>query len=204
VTASSSNNPLGLQSFAAATRAINTSDSVAPETALAPFNDPTGFERLERSRAQTPKGFRRLANAIMREAIGIPLTREQRAKKRTQQPKLDRKQIDKNAHRAPLIRQRSPREMRNRRKPGWTTCEFCLPRVSLEGLRFLAIAMAEKQHQERSCAPLGHRRLYPRTRNFYVLEALNWLFTEYDMPEFVVPESKPLSGRVQRFVAPID
>lgn len=174
----------------------------APKATLVSSNDPDGLLRLERSHAQSRKGLKRLANAITRDAIGIPLTRKRRAEIRAQRPKLDPKDIDKNAYRAPAIRQRSPREMRNRRKPGWTTCEFCLPRASLEGLRFLASAMAEKQHQERSCAPLGHRRLYPRTRNFYVLEALNGLFTEYDLPKFVVPESKPLSGRVRRFVAP--
>jgi hypothetical protein len=152
--------------------------------------------------ARTHKGFKRLANAIARDAIGIPLTRKQQTEINARRPKLDRREIDKNSYRAPVNRQRSPREMKNRRKPGWTTCEFCLPRASLEGLRFLASAMAEKQDQERSCVPLGHRRLYPRTRNFYVLEALNRLFTEYDLPEFVVPESQPLSGRVRRFVAP--
>src|SRR5260221_12359193 len=119
------------------------------------------------------KGFKRLANAITRDAIGIPLTRKQQGENKAQRPKLDTKEIDKNAYRTPIIRQRTPREMRNRRKPGWTTCDFCLPAVSLEGLRFLANAMAEKQHQERTFAPRGHRRRYPRTRNFYVLEALN-------------------------------
>jgi hypothetical protein len=48
-----------------------------------------GLLRLERSCAQTPKGFKRLANAISREAIGIPLTRRQRAENRAQQPKLN-------------------------------------------------------------------------------------------------------------------
>ena len=200
MTPSSPTGPPG--GFAAATRAKTARAIPIAKATLASSNDPDGLLRLERSRAQTLKGFKRLANAITRDAIGIPLTRKQQAENKAQRPKLDTKEIDKNAYRTPIIRQRTPREMRNRRKPGWTTCDFCLPGVSLEGLRFLANAMAEKQHQERTFAPLGHRRRYPRTRNFYVLEALNWLFTEYGVPEFVVPEAKPISGRVRRFVAP--
>ena len=45
----------------------------------ASVGDPYGLQRLERSQAQTEKGFKRLANSIMRDAIGIPLTRAQRA-----------------------------------------------------------------------------------------------------------------------------
>jgi hypothetical protein len=129
------------QSFKAA--ALAKPAQATPESAkatLASSDDPDGLLRLERSHAQTPKGFKRLANAIMRDAIGIPLTRKQRAEKSP--PKLDPKEIDKNSYRAPVTLERSPREMRNRRKPGWIDCKFVLPRVSLEGLRLLAITSA--------------------------------------------------------------
>ncbi len=70
--------------------------------------------------------FKRLANAIMREAIGAPLTRRLRAEIRAQRPKLDAKEIDKNSYRAPLNRQRSPREMKNRHnQDGLIAISFC-------------------------------------------------------------------------------
>ena len=174
----------------------------AAKAALACSNDPFGLLRLERSHAQTREGFRRLANAIARQAIGIPLTRKQRAEKRAQRPKPDVKGIDKNFHRTPVIRQRSPREMKNRRKPGWTDCNFVLPRVSLEGLIHLAKTMADKERWERSSAPRGFQRRYPKTKNFYVLKGLNYVFEEFGLPEFCVQEAEVASGRVRRFVAP--
>src|SRR5258708_3616471 len=112
---------------------------MAAKAPLASSNDPDGLLRLERSRAQTSKGLKRLANAIIRDAIGIPLTRKQRAEIRAQGPKLDPRDIDKNIYRTPPFRQRSPKDMQNRRKPGWTDCQFVLPRVTLEGLSHLAI-----------------------------------------------------------------
>lgn len=85
----------------------------AAKATLASSNDPSGLQRLERSRAKTHKGFKRLANAITRDAIGIPLTRKQQGEQRP--PKLDPKEIDKNSYRAPAARQRSPRDMPRRR-----------------------------------------------------------------------------------------
>jgi hypothetical protein len=119
----------------------------AAKATLASYGDPDGLLRLERSHAQTHKGFKRLANAIARDTIGIPLTRKQRSEHRAQRAKPDPREIDKNSYRAPVIRQRSPREMKNRRKPGWTDCNFVLPRVSLEGLRLLAITCAAGERQ---------------------------------------------------------
>ena len=135
----------------------------------ASVGDHYGSQRFERSRAQTDKGYTRLANSIMRDTIGIPLTREQRAEAKAQRPKLGPKEIDKNSYRSPVIRQRSPREMKNRRKPGWTDCNFVLPRVSLEGRRILAITRAAEARQLAASEPLGHRRRYPKTKNFFVL-----------------------------------
>src|SRR6516162_6758386 len=144
MTSSCSNGSPGFQSFTAAARAKPARavpEAAKPSPAFS--NDPDGLQRFERSHAQTPKGVKRLANAIARDAIGIPLTRKQQAEQRAQGPKLDPKEIDKNSYRAPVIRQRSPREMKNRRKPGWTDCNFVLPRLTLEGLSFLARSMAD-------------------------------------------------------------
>ncbi len=191
-------------SFAAAPRAQPAQAvPMAAKAPLASSNDPDGLLRLERSRAQTSKGLKRLANAITRDAIGIPLTRKQRAEIRAQRPKLDRRDIDKNAYRAPVIRQRSPGEMKNRRKPGWTFCRFVLPRVTLEGLNHLAKTMADQERWERSSAPRGFRWRYP-TANFYVTEALNSLLADYGLSQFCVPEAKPAPGRVRRFVIATD
>ena len=101
-----------------------------------------------------------------------------------------------------MARQRSPREMKNRRKPGWTGCNFVLPRVSLEGLRLLAITCASGERQLATSETLGYRRRYPRTKSFFVVQALNHLFEENGMPEFCVQEAVPAPGRVRRFVAP--
>jgi hypothetical protein len=205
VTAPSSKDPPRLESFAAATGAQSArATPAATKTALASSNDPYGLKRLERSHAQTPKGFKRLANAITRDAIGVPLTRKQRAEIRAQRQKLDPMEIDKNAYRAPVIRQRSPREMKNRRKPGWTDCNFVLPRMSLEGLRILAITRAADEHQLAPREPLGYRRRYPKTKNFFVVRALNHLFEENGIPEFCVPEAEPSPGRVRRFAVSAD
>jgi len=101
---------------------------------------------IARANAQ---GFKRLANAITRDAIGIPLTRKQRAETKAQLPKLDPAEIDKNSYRTPIFRQRSPRDMPKRRKAGWTSCRFVLPKVTLEGLVHLAKTMADEQRSER-------------------------------------------------------
>jgi hypothetical protein len=132
----------------------------------ASMGDPYGLQRFEQSRARTAKGYTRLANSIMRDAIGIPLTREQRAETRAQRPKLDPKQVDKNIYRTPPFRERAPKEMRCRRRLGWTDCQFVLPRMTLEGLSLLAKALADQERSKHSRAPRGFRRRYPRTKNF--------------------------------------
>jgi hypothetical protein len=145
-----------------------------------------------------------LGNSILRETVGIPLTRRQRAEIKKQTPKLKPREVDKNIYRSPLSRQRSPKETKNRRRPGWTTCGFTLPRVTLEGLRLLAKTMAARELQARAFAELGYRRRYPRTRSYYLLLGLNWLFRECDIAEFCVEEASPEPGRVRRFMAPAD
>jgi hypothetical protein len=175
----------------------------AAKAASASSTDPYGLRRFERSRGQTHKGFKRLANAIARDAIGVPLTRQQRDEQRAQRPKLDPKETDKNSYRAPVVRHRSPREMKNRRRPGWIDCNFVLPRVSLEGLRLLSITRAAGARELATSEHLGYRRRYPKTKNFFVVQALNRLFEENGMPEFCVQEAEPMPGRVRRFVAPL-
>ena len=172
----------------------------ATEATLASSNDPDGLLRLERSHAQTQKGFRRLANTIARDAIGIPLTRSQKADERVQRPKLDPKEIDKNSYRAPVARQRSPRDMPRRRPPGWVAVNFVLPRVTIEGLTLLTKGMANQERAERSSEPFGFRRRYPKTKNYFVVRALNYLFQEHGLSQFCVEEAKPAPGRVRRFV----
>jgi len=201
MTSSSGNDPVRLQSFTAATRAKSArAMSQAAEATLASSNDPDGLLRLNRSHAQTQKGFRRLANTIARDAIGIPLTRSQKADERVQRPKLDPKEIDKNSYRAPVARQRSPRDMPRRRPPGWVAVNFVLPRVTIEGLTLLTKGMANQERAERSSEPYGFRRRYPKTTNYLVIKALNHLLQEHGLPQFCVKEANPVPGRVRRFV----
>jgi hypothetical protein len=102
--------------------------------------------------------------------------------------RLEPREIDRNAYCRPAVRQVSPREMRCRRKPGWTDCRFVLPRPILEGLSVLARGMADRERAERRNAPQGRRRRYPRTKNFYVTEALNALLADYGLSQFCVDE----------------
>ena len=69
---------------------------------------------------------------------------------------------------------------------------------------FLANAKAQQEFAERSSRPRGLRRRYPRTANFYVTEALNYLLVEYGLSQFCVPEAEPMRGRVRRFAVPTD
>ena len=169
-------------------------------------SDPFGAKRLERSRAKTPAGYKRLFNKVAREwGLGPPTRKQQReirAEIRNQEPKLRPEQIDKNSYRHPEIRERAPRDMPKRRRPGWVCRQFVLPRRIVEGLMFLA--KAQEEFAERSSQPRGLRRRYPKTANFYVTEALNSLLAEYGLPQFCVPEAELVPGRVRRFMVPAD
>jgi hypothetical protein len=48
------------------------------------------------------------------------------------------------------------------------------------------------------------RRVFPKTANFYVTEALNSLLADYGLSQFCVPEAEPAPGRVRRFVIATD
>jgi hypothetical protein len=199
VTPSCPNGSPGMQGFMAAKRAEPARAMLkAAKATSGSSNAPSGLRRFERSRAQTPTGFKRLANAIARDAIGVPQTRKQQAEQKP--PKLDPKEIDKNSYRAPAPRQRSPRDMSRRRTPGWVAVSFVLPRRTIEGLTLLTKGIANRERSERSSEPNGFRRRYPKTKNYFVVTALNYLFQQHGLSQFCVGEATPVRSRVRRFV----
>jgi hypothetical protein len=177
---SSSTDPPSLQGFTPATRAQSArATKTTAKARLNSSNDPFGARRFERSKAKTLAGYARVANSVLRELIGLPLTREQQDEIRAQRPKLRPEEIDKNAYRHAAVRERAPRDMAKRRRPGWVCRQFILPLPIVEGLMFLAKAKAQEEFAERRSKPRGLRRRYPKTANFYVTEALNYLLAEY-------------------------
>jgi hypothetical protein len=80
-------------------------------------NDPFGAKRFDRLSAKTPYGYKRLFDKVSRELIGVPLTRQQQREMRAQRLKLRPEQIDKNAYRHPLTRERAPRDMPKDARP---------------------------------------------------------------------------------------
>ena len=62
-----------------------------------------------------------------------------------------------------------------------------LPKLTLEGLRKVAITLA--QDQQHSTWP-GERRRYPRTRSHLVGEALDDLFRKLGFPEFCLQQEQ--------------
>jgi hypothetical protein len=99
--------------------------------------------------------------------------------------------LDPNWRKAPLERVRSPREAQKGRMEGWSDTRITLPRLTLLGLRKVAIILAEEgQH-----SPWPHeRRRYPKTKSHLVGEALDDFFRELGFPEFCVappPGEKP-------------
>jgi len=86
----------------------------------------------------------RLASNVLDEGLPqvVPEPKVKRQPKYAQQRCVT---IDPNAYRGPFNRVRSPREVRNRRPENWTARWFVLPKVTLEGLRILAIQFAQAQ-----------------------------------------------------------
>ena len=77
---------------------------------------------------------------------------------------------------------------------------FTLPKVTVEGLRTMAIQFA--QGQQHSDWP-GERQKYPRSVNYFVTAALNDFFKKLGFEQFCVEEKSSLEKhRVRRFVAP--
>jgi hypothetical protein len=82
---------------------------------------------------------------------------------------------------------------------GWIDCRFILPRLTLEGLRTLAITLA----QEQRCSQWPREAArYPKTLNYFVTAALNDFLAKMGFPEFRVEEVEQGQGRIRRFVAP--
>jgi hypothetical protein len=193
--------PPGWQLFTKAACAASAKPILtATKRSLNSSNDPYGLKRLEKSRAKTPQGMMRLADKIIEE--GLPRLKLEAERPKEPKYALQRCQtVDPNAYRAPFNRVRSPREERNRRPAGWTDCRFILPKVTLEGLRTIAITLA--QEEQHSGWPREHLR-YPKTKNYHMVEALNDYFRALGFPEFCVEEQRPAGRRVRRFVAPKD
>jgi hypothetical protein len=103
-------------------------------------------------------------NSISRELVELPLTRKQQDDIRAQRPKLEPEEVDKNIYRHPAIRERAPRDMPKRRKPGWVCRQCVLPRPIVEGLMFLA--KAQEEFVNRSSQPRGMRRAFPKNSKF--------------------------------------
>jgi hypothetical protein len=139
----------------------------------------------------------RLAHKIIEDGLPQPTPEIQKPKRPKEQRRVT---IDPNAYRAPFNRVRSPREVRNRRPPGWTARWFALPKLTVEGLRTVAIQFAETQQY--ADWP-GERQKYPRTVNYFVTLAVNDLFRKLGFEQFCVEEQKPIKKHhVRRFVAP--
>jgi hypothetical protein len=98
--------------------------------------------------------------------------------------------IDPNWRGAPTMRVRSPREAQKRRMEGWSDCRVILPKLTLEGLRQVGIALA--QEGQHSPWPKERRR-YPRTRSHLVGEALEDFFRKLGFPEYCI--EPPRSAR---------
>jgi hypothetical protein len=91
------------------------------------------------------------------------------------------RQFNPNAYAAPFNRTRTPRSSRNRRPAGWIAVYITLPKITVEGLKRIAITLAEEgQH---SPWPKERRR-YPRTKSHLVGEALDHYFHKLGFPEF--------------------
>ena len=88
-----------------------------------------------------------------------------------------------NAYAAPFERVRTPRSARNRCPAGWVAVHVTLPKMTVEGLKQVAIALA--QDQQHSPWPKVRRR-YARTKSHLVGEALDDFFRKVGFPEFCI------------------
>ena len=88
--------------------------------------------------------------------------------------------------------------MPKRRSPGWAAVNFVLPRKTILGLALLTKSMANREQAERSSELHGFRRRYPKTKNYWVVTAVNDLLQEHGLSQFCVEEVEPLPGRVRK------
>ena len=70
---------------------------------------------------------------------------------------------------------------------GWSDCRFILPKLTLEGLRQVAITLA--QEGQHSPWPKERRR-YARTKSHLVGEALDDFFRKLGFPEFCLQQEQ--------------
>ncbi len=75
-----------------------------------------------------------------------------------------------------------------------------LPRLTYEGLRHLTLMLVDDRRW--TDARAGVR--YPKTKNYYVVDALNDYFRKFGLEEFCVLEDEAAPPRVRRFVVPAD
>jgi hypothetical protein len=94
--------------------------------------------------------------------------------------------------------------MPKRRAPGWVAANFVLPRRTILGLALLTKSMANREQAKRSSEPHEFRRRYPKTKNYWIVTALNYLLQKHGLSQFCVEEAGPAPGRVRRFVVPAD
>jgi hypothetical protein len=185
------------------TKTVRTEPS--PLTAKVPLSSVAnqhGLKRLTKSEAKTPEGVMRLAHKIIQE--DLPETAKLKTSK-TEGPSYAEQRcrsIDPNTYRTrtPFHRVESPHGGYKRRPAGWTDCRLILPAATLEGLRALTIELA---HEQQNSDWPQERGRYPRTKNYYVVWALNELFKKLGFSGFCVEEQRPIERRhVRRFVAP--
>jgi hypothetical protein len=154
---------------------------------VTPLSDPFGTCRFTGSKATTIEGYQRLANDISRQLVGIPFTRTEQDEIRAQKKGLAPQEIDRNAYRQSTKRSYAPRDIRKRR-PGWVTYQFILPKRLVEGLTSLTKMKAEQQAAERVQQPYGFRRRCTRGKSSLVAEAINRLLVENGLSEFCVED----------------
>jgi hypothetical protein len=100
---------------------------------------------------------------------------------------LTPQEIDRNAYRQSPMRKYAPRDIRKRR-PGWKTYQFILPKRLVDGLVVLSKMKAEQQATERSQEPYGFRRRYARGKSSFLAEAINQLLAQNGLSEFCIED----------------
>jgi hypothetical protein len=115
------------------------------------------------------------------------MTRREQDEIREEKKRLTAEEVDRNAYREPTVRTYAPFEIRKRR-PGWVSHRFILPKQLLKGLKVLAKIKAQELATQRSQEPYGFRRRRPRTISSFVAEAINRLLVENGLSEFCVED----------------
>jgi len=90
--------------------------------------------------------------------------------------------------------------LKDARLVGWLAISFYLESSWKDLLFWLGAWLTESERS--AWEARGFRRRYPKTKNFYVTEALNSLLADYGLSQFCVPEGEPVRGRVRRFAVP--